>query len=295
VQDLTAAELNAFFYGDSTSSTAAKFAAYQFTGMENIAATFPAGTLIVAAGPTAGVTEDTSYDPDNGDWNIELVFGSPFITKQGANSGDFAATDVAWVDTVSTGDTLTADGFAVNWDSTPGVFGANASLTVPAPINNANLYVAGGDHFDPLSWASAGTSTPGEPNGGANTDYIDELRRGEVLLIELESFSASAAGVGSPVSIEWTTSSEIDCVGFRVRRVSTSGLGGFVSDSLIPAEGTNGGGSTYDLVDPLPVQAGENRGYVLVEIDANGTVSRFGPFWATVGGDPSSVSEWSLY
>lgn len=298
VEDLTAAELNTFFYGDSTGTTAAKFAAYQLTGMEGIAATFPAGTIIVAGGVTSGLVEDTSYDPDNGDWNIELVFGSAFITKQGSNSGDFAGTDVAYVDTVATGDTLTADGFAVNYDSTPGVFGANATVTVTAPANNTNLYVSGADHANPDDWASAGTPTPGEPNGGANTDYIDELRRGDVLLIELESFTATAAHSGAPVAIDWATASEIDTVGFNVRRARFEDgrlvPGALVNDSLIPGEGSATSGASYSLIDPMPV-GDAPRAYFLIELDANGKRSPYGPFRAVVEGDPAGVSGWSNY
>jgi hypothetical protein len=49
-QSLTAAQLEALFFGDSTSATAAKFAVYRLTGMSGLAATFPAGTIITIGG-----------------------------------------------------------------------------------------------------------------------------------------------------------------------------------------------------------------------------------------------------
>lgn len=298
VEDLTAAELNTFLYGDSTSSTASKFGAYQFTGMENIAAIFPAGTIIVMGGATAPFVEDTSFDPDNGDWNIELIFGSARITKVGS-LGDYAGTDVAWVDTAASGDTISADGFAVNWDSTPGTFGGNANVTVAVPANNTNLFVSGPSHTEPDDWSSGGTLTHGEPNGGENTAYIETLREGDVLLIELESFSASADHAGAPVNIEWATASEIDSVGFNVRRASAEdgGLvpGGLVNNALIPAQGSGGSGASYSLVDPVAVGADERRAYFLIEVDANGTRTPYGPFRARVGDSPSAVSEWVTY
>ncbi len=297
IEDLTAAELNTFFYGDSTSTPNNKFGAYQFTNMGDIAATFPAGTLITAGGATASFAEDTSYDPDNGDWNIELIFGSTHITKVGS-LGDFAATEVAWVDTEATGSEITEDGFGVKYGPNNGTLGNNASVTVLQPPNNTNLYVIGPDHFEPDDWAAAGDPTPGEPNGGENTDYIEALRRGEVLLIELESFTATAAHANSAVNIEWVTSSEIDSVGFNVRRARPAdgglALGALVNESLIPAQGVDGGGATYSLLDPMPAGDGP-RAYFLIEVDANGNRDTYGPFRATVGGNPANVCEWSLY
>ncbi|MBK7920242.1 MAG: hypothetical protein IPJ94_29125 [Chloroflexi bacterium] len=43
IQDLTAAELETFFIGDSTSATAIKWSAYHLTGTNTIASTFPKG------------------------------------------------------------------------------------------------------------------------------------------------------------------------------------------------------------------------------------------------------------
>jgi hypothetical protein len=121
-----------------------------------------------------------------------------------------------------------------------------------------------------------------------------------LLLIELESFSATSAGVGSPAHISWTTSAEIDNAGFHVRRVRFDGgaivPAGPVNPALIPAAGENGGGATYHLLDPLPLGAGENRGYFLIDIDSNGNDTRHGPFRVQVGpGNPTSEKGWMLY
>ncbi|TDR17558.1 beta strand repeat-containing protein [Marinicella litoralis] len=178
LEDLTAAELNGFFVGDSTGSTASKFASYQFTTMETIAANFCAGTII-SVGGTAGVaTEDTAYDPANGDWSIALQTAGSFLTGNGS-TGNFAGTDVVYVDTDGTqgNTTISADGFAVNWDSTPGTFGANANVTISGPANNTGIFntdsvfsadVAG-------SW-SGGTLTQSAANGGQNTSSIMVLQ-----------------------------------------------------------------------------------------------------------------------
>jgi len=180
-EDLTAAELNGFFIGDSTSSTAAKFSGYQFTNMGNIAQTFEAGTLI-AIGGNGAFTQDITYNPAGGDWNILLNTTGSFLTSNGS-SGDLAGTDVVYVDTNGTnGNTaISTDGFAVNYDSTPGTLGANANVTIAAPSNNFGVVLTS----DLAGATTAGNWTTsvapanltlGNPNGGNNTTYIDSLR-----------------------------------------------------------------------------------------------------------------------
>ncbi|MCB8982366.1 MAG: ExeM/NucH family extracellular endonuclease [Ardenticatenaceae bacterium] len=181
VQDLTAAELEGFYIGDSTSATAAKYSAYQFTGVSAIASTFPKGTIIVIGGDTA-FTEDASYDPENGDWNIFLnTSGSYLVNANAGSNGDIAGTDVIYVDTANSGDTISADGFAVNWDATPGTFGANADVLITAPANVTGV-VLNSDLAGATTAGNWGTSidptslTPGAPNGGDNSTYINDLR-----------------------------------------------------------------------------------------------------------------------
>ncbi len=133
--------------------------------------------------------------------------------------------------------------------------------------------------------------------GAGNLTF--EFTPEEPLLIELASFSASSSGVGQPATILWSTSSEIDNVGFNVDRVrfqdGTPTPAGRVNPALIPAAGSSSQGASYSLIDPLPVSAGEQRGYVLVDIDANGTATRHGPVRLELGGLPSGEPEWSLY
>ncbi len=180
VQDLTAAQLESFYVGDSTSTTAAKYSGYKFTNMDSIAANFPKGTIIVVGGGAA-FTEDTAYDPTTGDWNLLLFTSGGHFTGNGY-TGDLAATDVTYVDSNGTyGDaTMSADGFAVHWGTTTGVFGALADVKVTAPANpgamalNADLAGA----LTAGNWSAPGTPTPGQPNGGTNTTYIESLRTG---------------------------------------------------------------------------------------------------------------------
>ena len=182
LEDISAAELNTYFLGDSTSSTAAKFAGYQFTGMEGINNTYCKGTIITVAGDT-GPASDTSYNPAVNDWNITLKTSGANLTSNGSN-GDFAGTDVVYVDTDGTNgnNVLTANGFAINWDSTPGTFGSNATFTLTnSPANNTGAQlsdIVDNAHLDG-SWVSdvlPGSLTPGLTNGFGNTTSIFALR-----------------------------------------------------------------------------------------------------------------------
>jgi hypothetical protein len=139
------------------------------------------------------------------------------------------------------------------------------------------------------------------PQGAPLADIgAHEARFGGPLLITLANFSALSAGVDQPVQINWSTASEIDNVGFNLARVRFTSMGlepaGRVNDSLIPGSGTTADGATYEFVDPLPLAQGEKRGYFLVDVDANGTTRRHGPFpvlLAPIG--PSGEREWMLY
>jgi hypothetical protein len=179
-QDLSAAQLETYLVGDSQGATTSKLGAYQFAGMAAIAADFRAGTIIVVSG-AAGPAADSSYDPDNGDWNLVLHTNGSNLTTVTAG-GDLAGTDVVWVDTVATGATIAPDGFCVNYDSTPGAFGGVCQVTIAAP-GNVTGAVLGGDVMTaaatPASWTvsvAPASLTPGQPNGGDNTTSIDDLR-----------------------------------------------------------------------------------------------------------------------
>ncbi|MEQ1500725.1 MAG: thrombospondin type 3 repeat-containing protein [Myxococcota bacterium] len=181
LDDWTAAEVDGLFVGDSTSSTAAKFAGYGLDGMADIAAVFPAGTILVVGGGAA-LTADHALDPATGDYTVVVLTTGVHVVSNGS-TGDFASTDVVYADLdgANGNATLSASGFAVNWDSTPGAFGAIASVTIAPPDNasGAVLAVDPAGATDPTGWlvtVPAIALTPGAPNGGANTDGVLALR-----------------------------------------------------------------------------------------------------------------------
>ncbi|BAQ65373.1 ExeM/NucH family extracellular endonuclease [Geminocystis sp. NIES-3709] len=181
LEDLTATQLETFFVGDSTGTKASKFSAYEFTNMSSIATTFKAGTIIVVGG-TGRITQDTSYDPTNNDWNIALNAGGSFLPNANSgNSGDIAGDDIVWVDTSNTGSTISVDGFAVDIGTATGTFFNAVNVDFGSSTNNTGyaLNSNSSDITNIANWttgiASAST-TPGSPNGGTNTTFIDGLR-----------------------------------------------------------------------------------------------------------------------
>jgi len=247
VQPLTAAELEGFFVGDSTGTRAAKFASYKFTNMAAIAGTFPAGTLIVVSG-TTGPAEDLTYSPGTGDWNLVLKTTGANITANGS-AGDLAGTDVAYVDTDGTNGniTLSADGFAVTWPSpAAGAFGLVASVAIAAPSNvsgaalNSDLAGAITAGNWSVSIASAST-TAGQPNGAANTTYIDGLRGAIGPVLPTLSIADLALAEGTSPAC---TTTAFD---FTVTASEAAPVGGF-NFTFNTADGSATAGSDYTAV-----------------------------------------------
>lgn len=181
LNDMTSTELETYLVGDSQAATNSKLGAYRFANLIGISPFFRAGSIIVVTGG-AGVTADTSYDPDNDDWNLVLPTNGPNIVVVNA-SGDLAGTDVVWVDTAATGTAITADGFCVHYDSTPGTLAQTCQVEIPVPNNNSGAVLTGlvFDAEFPANWSvsiAAAALTPGQPNGGANTTSILLLREG---------------------------------------------------------------------------------------------------------------------
>ncbi|MEX0268712.1 endonuclease/exonuclease/phosphatase family protein [Leptolyngbyaceae cyanobacterium UHCC 1019] len=182
-EDLTATQLNSFFVGDSTSSKATKFSAYDFINLEAIAPVFKAGTLITVGGTTA-FAQNTSYNPNGGDWNISLNLGGSFLPNANSgNNGDIAGDDVVWIDTANTGATISADGFAVDIGTATGAFTSAATVNFGSSVNNTgyalNSDLAGATNT--ANWTTGiplASTTPGQANGGTNTSYIESLRVG---------------------------------------------------------------------------------------------------------------------
>ncbi|HIK06262.1 MAG TPA: hypothetical protein IGS40_16355 [Trichormus sp. M33_DOE_039] len=186
VEDLTAAQLESFFVGDSTAAKTSKFSAYDFTNMSAIAPTFKAGTIITLGG-TGAFSQDTSYNPNGGDWNIQLNAGGSFLPNaNSSNTGDIAGDDIVWIDTTNTGATISPDGFAVDIGTANSTFTNAVNVNFGTSTNNTG-YALNSDATGATNIAHWTTgiakidTTPGQPNSGNNATYINSLRSSLVI------------------------------------------------------------------------------------------------------------------
>lgn len=284
MQDFTAAQLNTYFFGDSTGSTAAKFSGYQFTNMENIASTFCAGTIITIGGAT-GPAVDTVYDPATGDWNITLQTAGANLTGNGSN-GDFAAGDVAYVDTDGTNgnQTISVDGFAVAWDTAPGTFATNSTvLLTDTPNNNTSAFLN-----DVL--ANAGTAaswltdqaiqTPGVANGGTNSTSIAALQAGALGTATIADSPTMNEGNAGNTAFIFTVTRTASCAAASVDYAVT-GTG------ANPADAADFGGAFP--AGTVNFAAGATTTTITVNVSGDSTVETDETFLVTIS-NPAGVA-----
>ncbi len=122
-----------------------------------------------------------------------------------------------------------------------------------------------------------------DPSGPSSSDP---------LLVSLTSFTATPRADASGVDLAWTTTAEVDNVGFNVYRLTDNQVGAKINASFIPAAGVDGAGASYQLLDEADLANGEIRGYYLEDIDLNGTRTLHGPF--TTSGS-AAVPGWMMY
>jgi hypothetical protein len=117
------------------------------------------------------------------------------------------------------------------------------------------------------------TDDPGSQRATTSAD----VTVGEPLLVILESFTAEWTRSG--VLVRWSTSAEIDNLGFRVLR-ETAGRAAepdVLTPRLILSRGTDLSGARYQYMDPVRLQRGGEVRYYLEDIDLHGNVTRHGP------------------
>ena len=176
--DITATELATYYFGDSATDGAAKLGKYQLAlGSLNLT-TLKAGTIITVAGQGAGVAQDLTYNPAGADWNLTLLFDTSLVSVTAAG-GDFAASDVAWIDTSSAG-TTSID--SIRYGAATGALGAAAKTQLgSAPSNGASGTIAFTGDITGLNnaanYALDGSPSAGQPNGGANSTFVTWLRQ----------------------------------------------------------------------------------------------------------------------
>jgi hypothetical protein len=253
------------------------------------------GTIIAAGG------EDTTFS----DKSVLLgVNNSSFLTDSGpwgGTAGAFANSDGDDTPAIRNASDQIIHDMAVT----------HASATVSSPGSAKVKYYTGntvGGVVDDINWtlASSSSGTPGEANGGDNSNWVDQS-----LPVELSQWFARSSD--GEVRLNWTIDSEIENQGFIIERalrtstpLSVTAQGSnseFIEEwyeivSFTTNPGLLGQGSTstqhdYSYTD-WQVKVGETYSYRLSDVDYKGDVTRHPEIQVTVkdaGSDlkPSNV------
>jgi uncharacterized repeat protein (TIGR01451 family) len=233
-------------------------------------------------------------------------------TIQVRNEGSALVSEVLLIDYIPTGFILSPVdpyGWVASAD------GRTATNSIPGPIPpggtasiNILLRVTALEPATYINWAEIlfvydeegnphvdGDSTPNDDPGDDDIDGDgipdeDDIDAAVVEIqkptaITLSSFTANFAG--GVIRVLWTTTLELDTVGFHLYRSTSGGLNDAVriTPALIPGQGSDGG--AYSFTDTR-ITAGVTYWYWLVETETTGTINYYGPVRATAiqGYDP---------
>jgi len=234
------------------------------------------GTIIAAGG------EDTTFS----DKSVLLgVNNSSFLTDTGPWGG-------------------TAGAFAnSDGDDTPAIRNASDQIihdmavthptaTISSPGSAKVKYYTSntvGGVVDDLNWtvASSSSGTPGEANGGDNSNWVDQS-----LPVELSQWLASSTH--GEVRLNWTTDSEIENQGFIIERAlrqaqgsnsepvgEWSEIASFTTNPDLLGQGSTSTQHDYSYID-IRVEVGETYSYRLSDVDYRGNVTWHAEIQVTV-------------
>ncbi len=223
------------------------------------------GSLVDADKDGQPSTDATGDDSDGSDDDDGVVFNATTLVKGGVGAVAIAASGPgllsAWIDFNNNG----------SWgDSGEQIFadkaliaGANElSFDIPRFAKVANVCAR-------FRFSSSAQLTPSGPaDDGEVEDYLISV----LLPVELSSFSARQF-MGT-VTLEWTTQSETENLGFYIYRAEGAGEFERISERLIDGAGTSTTLHTYDFRD-ASVLAGKTYRYKLADLDRSGQL-RFG-------------------
>jgi|WetSurMetagenome_2_1015567.scaffolds.fasta_scaffold00663_8 hypothetical protein len=158
-----------------------------------------------------------------------------------------------------------------------------------------------------LNGASSGLALTGTPgSNGTTATFVDETGASQAratytfgqlcgltnnnlpTMVTLSSFDSYVSD--GKVVVEWSTSLEINTVGFYLNRLD-GGTGKYVSvtDRMLPTTFDSHSSGLYRLVDG-GASAGAQNTYMLVEKEANGKTRNYGPFVVTPGARSGAAS-----
>lgn len=158
--------------------------------------------------------------------------------------------------------------------NTTGTFSANAEITgfTKLGVRTANMSGPDGVFVDRIviatSWSDIVSNDP--------------------LFVDLESLSATGRP-GMPVTVNWTTSSEIDNAGFHIHRLDATGLTR-LTNALIAPLGDEFTGASYSFTDwAAPRGWTTMPQYFLEDVEFSGVSTLHGPAEAIILPAPDSI------
>jgi len=254
-------------------TTSAADGSYTFSGLTTTATTGP-GTVFATNGSAAVVGTGTSF-------TTALVAGQP-ITINGVGYTIASIADDTHLTLTANYLGATAGGLAYMATSyTVRVTDFNGVLTGYNPTFEYEVGMAG--PFD----SQAPVSVIGGDGGNVNFGF----REPTPTLVTLSGFSAY--NDGGKVAVQWSTSSEMDTVGFYLYRLDEStGKYRQINRDLLPGLITSQQGGTYSLIDRGASLKDRNT-YVLVEVEGKGARNAYGPFTIMAGGGDAVESRYS--
>ncbi|MBT7199884.1 MAG: T9SS type A sorting domain-containing protein [Candidatus Marinimicrobia bacterium] len=255
------------------------------------------GTIIViynsgdVDGPiTAAGGEDTTFS----DKSVLLgVNNSSFLTDTGpwgGTAGAFANSDGDDAPAIRNASDQIIHDMAVT----------HPTATVSSPGTAKVKYYTSnsvGDIIDDINWTVANSSsgTPGEANGGDNSNWVDQS-----LPVELSKWYATS--INAKVVLNWVTESEYENQGFIINRalrphfdelsVTAQGsnsefieewseIASFTTNSDLMGQGSTSAQSDYSYID-TQVKLGETYSYRLCDVDYRGNVTQHDEIQVTV-------------
>ncbi len=321
IQPLSVSTMNEMAFGDSDTNRATKNSIVHFQNMGGLLTGtgltfFPVGTVIVVAGSNSSPTQDLSYDPVNGDWNIVISTSNSTYMNIVSNTGVIENKDTVWVDRRTnpnySNTNVSEEGFGLVFGSPAANSGIGISATVVGvgtPGNGKCISL-----ISTLDCACVSSSwdnqvqepcSPGTCNGGFNSAYCSGLQQ-DPLLANVIAMSATGKP-GGRITVSWETDFEEDNAGFHVYRVlygeekslnNGDDLGQRLTPYLIPAEGSEFSGAVYEFVtDDVLIREGQ-YGYWLEDVDIHGVRTLHGPILSTFSAqslDTTAVENWSGY
>ncbi|MBC8374587.1 MAG: T9SS type A sorting domain-containing protein [FCB group bacterium] len=149
-----------------------------------------------------------------------------------------------------------------------------------------------GSVVDDSQWtvANSSSATPGQANGGANSNWVDQS-----LPVELSRWFASS--LHGEVMLNWTTDSENENQGFIIERTLRQAQGPssvwkeiatFVTNPKLQGQGSTSAQHDYAVIDKQ-VKVGETYSYRLSDVDYRGQKTQHDEILVTVknaGVDP---------